>query len=112
MAKEVDVFKVDEKNEEKQKEFEKVRDREIDDLQRVLRLPEGRRLILRILSEAGLFRASFTLNSMQTAFNEGKRDSGLWLMRDVDEADPNAYPQMLREHYSELKSKKAKEEEE
>lgn len=112
MTKEVDVFKVDEKNEEAQKDFKNLRDREIDDLQRILRLPYGRRFVLRVLSEAGLFRASFTLNSMQTAFNEGKRDNGLWLMRDVDEAEPSAFSQMSREHYSELKSKKKKEEEE
>lgn len=108
---EVDVFKIDDANEESKQEFIKRREREISDLQKVLRVPEGRRLILRILSEAGVVRASFSLNSMQTAFNEGKRDIGVWLLKDLDEAEPMAFSQMLREYYSELKSKKAKQEE-
>jgi hypothetical protein len=110
--KEVDVFNLEEKNKENQKEFEKRRNREILDLCKVLKGPEGRRFVLRVLSEAGMFRASFSQNSMQTAFNEGKRDIGLWLMKDLDEAEPMAYSQILREYYSELKSKKAKQESE
>lgn len=111
MAKELDVFKIDEANAESQKDYDRRRDREIDDLGKILKLPEGRRLILRILVETGAVnKASFSLNSMQTAFNEGKRDIGLWLLKDVDLAEPMAYSQMLREYYSELKSKKAKEE--
>jgi len=109
--KEFDVFKIDEANKESQDEFAKRRDRDISDLQMVLKAPQGRRLILRILSEAGIVKASFTLNSMQTAFNEGKRDIGVWLLKDLDEAEPMAFSQMLREHYSELKSKKANKEE-
>ena len=107
----LDVFKIDEANAESQQEAAKKRDRDISDIQRILKVPEGRRLILRILSETGLFRASFSLNSMQTAFNEGKRDIGAWLLKDLDEAEPMAFSQMLREYFSELKSKKAKQEE-
>lgn len=109
--KELDVFKIDEANKDSQKEFDKRRIRELDDLQKVLKIPEGRRLIRRLLEEAGIFKASFSQNSMLTAFNEGKRDQGLWLIRDIDEADPNAYAQIQREYYSELKSRKAKQEE-
>ena len=109
-AKEVDVFNIDAQNKEAQKEYEKRRVREIDDLQKVLKSPEGRRFVWRVLSEAGVFKASFSLNSMQTAFNEGRRDIGIWLIKDIDRAEPNAYAQMQREYYSELKSKQAKEE--
>lgn len=109
--KELDVFNIDEKNAEIRKEQEKLRNREVDDLQKVLKNPEGRRFVWRVLSEAGIFKASFSLNSMQTAFNEGKRDIGIWLMGDVDRAEPGAYAQMQREHYSELKSKQSKQEE-
>lgn len=110
--KEIDIFDIDSKNAEIRKEQEKRRSREIDDLQKVLRSPEGRRFVWRVLSEAGVFKASFSLNSMQTSFNEGKRDVGIWLMSDVDRAEPNAYAQMQREYYSELKSKQSKQEEE
>jgi hypothetical protein len=112
IEKDMDVFKIDDTNREAQREHEKRRARDIDDLQKTLKTPEGRRLIRRILEEAGIFRASFSQNSMLTAFNEGKRDVGLWLIRDIDESDPNMYAQIQREYYSELKSKKAKQEEE
>ena len=106
---ELDVFKIDEANADNQKEYNRRRERELDDLKKILKIPEGRRFVLRVLGEAGMFHASFSLNSMQTSFNEGKRDIGLWLMKDLDSAEPMAYSQMLREHYSELKSRKKQE---
>ena len=111
MSKNLNVFDIDAENEKAAKRRERVRSREIDDIKAVLKRPEGRRLALRILSQTGLFHASFSLNSMQTSFNEGKRDIGLWLLADIDLADPMAYSQMLREHYSELKSRQKKQEE-
>ena len=48
---------------------------------------------------------------MQSAFNEGRRDIGIMLLKLLDEAEPQAYSQMLAEHFSELKSKKPKQEE-
>ena len=102
----IDVFKIDEANEKAGKRYERRHVRDIDDLKKVLKLPEGRRMVWKILSETGVFRASFSLNSMQTAFHEGKRDVGLKLIMAMDEAEPMAYAQMLREHYSEAKSKK------
>jgi hypothetical protein len=95
----------EESNKKSRVDFLKHRDREISDLKKVLKLPEGRRFIYKILSECGAFKASFSLNSMQTAFNEGKRDIGLMMLRMLDEAEPQAYSQMLKEHFSELKSR-------
>lgn len=92
-------------NKESRKAYLKRRAREITDLQKVLKLPEGRRLLYKILCECGVFKASFTQNSNTTAFNEGKRDIGLLLLKELDAAEPQAYSQMLREHFSELKSK-------
>ena len=107
--KEIDVFKIDETNEAHQLTAKQRRDREIDDIKSILRLPGGRRFILRVFVETGTMNASFTLNSMTTAFNEGKRDIGIWLLKEIDQAEPMAYSQMLREYFSELKSKKPKE---
>jgi len=104
-----DVFNIEEQNEKLAEDSLRKHVREIDDLKKVLKMPGGRRLILKVLSETGVFRASFSLNSMTTAFNEGKRDIGLNLLANMDEADPMAYSQMLREHYSESRSKKKQE---
>jgi hypothetical protein len=101
---------IEEKNKEAQKEYTRKKDREIDDLKTVLKKPEGRRFVYKVLSECGVFKASFSLNSMQTAFQEGRRDIGILLLKMLDEAEPQAYSQMLTEHFSELKSKKPKEE--
>jgi len=94
------------KNLESKREARQRRDREINDMQRVLKLPEGRRFVWRILSQCGIFHASFTQNSMQSSFNEGRRDIGLGLLGDLNEADVFAYAKMQQEYVSELKSKK------
>ena len=100
------------KNKESKKEYKNRRDREISDLQAVLKKPEGRRVVYKILCECGVFKASFALNSNTTAFNEGKRDIGLGLLAELDLAEPNVYSQMLKEHFSEIKSKQDKSKEE
>ena len=102
---------IETKNKESKQEYSRRKDREIDDLKTVLKKPEGRRFVYKILSECGVFKASFSLNSMQTAFQEGRRDIGIALLKMLDEAEPQAYSQMLTEHFSELKSKKPKQEE-
>lgn len=95
------------KQEEQDKEELRLKQRRISDFQKLLKLPEFRRHIWHILSESGIFRASFTLNAMQTAFLEGRRDLGLALIVDLDNADINALIQIRQEFVSEQKSKEA-----
>lgn len=95
------------RTEEEEAEFQRNLKRRTDDIKKLLKSPEFRRFIWSILSETGIFRASFTNNSMNTAFLEGKRDVGLWLIKDIDEADTNALFQIRQEYISELKSKEA-----
>lgn len=94
------------KKREIQSASKRKRDRELGDVRRILSVPEGRRLFWRLLSGAGVFRASFTLNSVQTAYNEGRRDIGLWMLEEINQADPNAFAQLQREYYSEINSNK------
>lgn len=101
---------IEARNKESKEQYSRRKNRELDDLKTVLKKPEGRRFVYKILSECGVFKASFALNSMQSAFNEGRRDIGIALLKMLDEAEPQAYSQMLTEHFSELKSKKPKEE--
>lgn len=100
------------KNKETKQEFQRRRDREIEDLRMVIKKPEGRRVVWGILETCGVFKASFALNSMQSAFNEGKRDIGLALLTDLNEADTHIFAQMQSEYISELKSKKETKKEE
>lgn len=106
MAKEENVFETDKQNKEIAAEEKRVRQKEIDDVRKILKTPEGRRFIWRQLSKCGLFRNSFTLNSNQTGFNEGQRNIGLDLLNDVNEADVAAFAQMQNEYLSALNSKK------
>lgn len=72
------------------------RDRELDDVKKILETDHGRRFMWRYLGLAGVFQTSFTGNST-TFFNEGKRDIGLKMLADVTEAKPDAYIQMANE---------------
>jgi hypothetical protein len=90
-----------------QKEIEakikRKRKRHLNDICKIVSMPEGRRVLFAIFKETGVWRSSFTGNST-TFFNEGARNVGLVLLRDLMEAKPEAFNQMMRENYSEIKS--------
>lgn len=74
----------------------RTRETELNDIRFVLSERSGRRFVWRYLEEAGIFRTSFTGNS-ETFFREGGRNLGLKLLADINEAQPDAYVQMVRE---------------
>lgn len=85
----------------------RLRDRDLGDIRKVLSSMEGRRFIWRLMSSCGVFHGSFTGNST-TFFNEGRRDIGLLVLRDLMEAKPDAFAHMQREYAAELKQQKEK----
>lgn len=92
-------------NKKKKKRDEILRrekDREQEDLKKLLSMPEGRRYIWRLMSNAGVFRTSFTGNST-TFFNEGKREIGLMVISEVMNASPSSFTQMQNESVNEQK---------
>lgn len=91
--------------EEIKDKIERERLRHLNDIRKLVAMPEGRRFYFFVLKEAGVFKSSFTGNST-TFFNEGARNVGLVLLRDLMEARPDALTQMMRENYSEIKSYK------
>lgn len=107
---EQDVFNTEEQLKKLTAEQKRERQKEIEDVKKILEKPEGRRYLWRMLRECGIFSNSFTLNSNQTAFNEGKRDIGLAMLIDINEADKTAFAKMQNEYLSALNSaKEAKE---
>lgn len=86
--------------EESAKEAKRRRQRELSDIRKVVSSPEGRRFVYRIWGMCGIFRNSFSLNSNQTAFNEGRRDVGLAILNDVNKADRTAFSKMQSEAWS------------
>lgn len=78
------------------------RDREIDDVAHLLADVHGRRFLWRVLEECGVYHQSFNHSGSIMSFNEGKRSVGLLLLRDIMEASPEAYVQMMKEFKGEL----------
>lgn len=75
----------------------KARQQEVDDLKWLMAHAQGRRIVWRLLDKTGIYRTSFNHSGSVMAFNEGKRDVGLFLLAEFDEADPGGFLKMLGE---------------
>ncbi|UQZ90843.1 hypothetical protein C4J81_17160 [Deltaproteobacteria bacterium Smac51] len=67
------------------------------DFRKLLKRPEGRRVLLLILRQSGLMAPSFSVDMHSTAYNEGLRAMGIWLKNIIDQIDPAAFARMLAE---------------
>jgi hypothetical protein len=74
-----------------------VHEQNIADVAMLLSTRPGRRFIWRYLETCGVFRTSFDNSGSVTAYNEGRREIGLRMLADVNEAAPDQYLVMLRE---------------
>jgi hypothetical protein len=73
------------------------RDQIIIDLEAVLRLPQGRRVLLRILERCGVYRSAFAVEAEITAMRLGEQNIGLWLIAQMENVGPTEYPRLLLE---------------
>jgi hypothetical protein len=93
------------------KEAEKLRrEVELSDLQDVMALPAGRRVLYRIVYEiAGAESLSYT-GSAETYFREGRRDVGLTIRSEMQDNFPELYLRMIAEktasHQEDLRRRK------
>lgn len=74
------------------------RERELNDLRWLLGHPQGRRIVSRLLDEAGVYRSSFNTSGSVMAFAEGRRHIGLFLTAELLEASPDGYMKVLNEY--------------
>jgi hypothetical protein len=74
-----------------------LRESEESDVRWLMGTRRGRRIVWRLLDRAGVFRSTFSQNSMQMAFAEGKRDYGLGLLASVHALCADQYPVMVKE---------------
>lgn len=58
----------------------------------------GRRVVWRLLEQAGVFRLSFNTNAMSMAFAEGNRNLGLAMLDQIHRTCPELYTVMLGEN--------------
>jgi len=71
---------------------------EIDDIRAIMGAESGRRLMSRLMVNAGVFRCSYNGQSNQTVFNEGRRSVGLFIHEELRECCPALYMKMLEEN--------------
>jgi hypothetical protein len=93
-------------NEEIKKEREREKEKERDDLKKILETPEGRRFLWRLLSEARVFTSCYSVNTNDTYYLEGKRDIGLFVLKEITEVNKNALAKIQNEYYSAKKGRK------
>lgn len=72
--------------------------RDIEDLKWIMRDPRGRRLMARLLERTGTMRSSFHTSGSVMAFNEGRRDIGLFLTAELLEHTASDYSKLLHEY--------------
>ena len=90
------------------KEVEIRKERNKNDLKVIIGLPEGRRLLWRLIKqECKTFSCSYDKEHSIMAFNEGKRMVGANLVMELRELKPTIIEQMINEEQSEI-SKKVK----
>ncbi len=77
------------------------RDSEADDLKWLMGSKRGRRIVWRLLEQAGVFRLSFHTDAMQMAFNEGNRNYGNRVLTLIHAHCPERYPTMIKEQTDE-----------
>lgn len=68
------------------------------DLKWLMGSRRGRRIVWRLLDQAGTFRLSFSTNAMQMAFAEGNRNYGNRVLAMVHALTPELYPVMVKEN--------------
>ena len=75
------------------------------DFKSVVDTPEGRRVLRLILAQCGNAQISFRHGDQHlTAFKEGQRNIGLWLMNQLETYFPDQYIQLLTEDVNDRRS--------
>ncbi len=71
-----------------------------------LTTPAGRRVFIRVLTQAGLWSSSYVESPTGTAYNEGRRSMALALLQEAQRVCPELYSQALREQLAEVTAPK------
>lgn len=76
------------------------RENEEADIKWLMGNKRGRRVLWRLLDQAGVFRSSFNTNAMAMSFAEGNRNYGLRMLALIHSQCPELYPTMMKENSS------------
>jgi hypothetical protein len=70
------------------------------DLESILKLPQGRRVMWRLLAKAGMFRSVWESNA-KIHYNAGRQDYGFWLWAEIEKSNPDYMLLMMKENRKE-----------
>ena len=94
----------DQKQVKKAKKKQKLQNQiEREELKALLKDPTFRRFLWRFMERCGIYHTTFTGESLSSAFEEGKRQIGLWTVTEIFSADVRAYGLMMAENQKEEK---------
>ena len=79
------------------REDELMRDRVVSDLEAVLRLPQGRRVLSSVIERCGVYRNAYTGEREATDFRLGEQNIALWLISQIEMVGATEYPTLLIE---------------
>jgi hypothetical protein len=77
------------------------REQQVEDLKWLMQHPAGRRIATRLLAVTGVRRTTFNPSGSVMAFNEGRRNVGLWFEGELISVSPEGYMKLLKEFASE-----------
>jgi hypothetical protein len=80
----------------------------VTDFEKVLRDPEGKRVVLWLLEQCGVYRNAFTGNADATNERLGEINIGLKLISKLHEVSPSEYARLLLWNAQRLETEKAK----
>ena len=78
-----------------------VRESEESDVRWLMGNKRGRRILWRLLDQAGVFRSSFNTNALSLSFAEGNRNYGLRTLAMIHSLCPEHYSTMIKEQTNE-----------
>jgi hypothetical protein len=88
----------DEKQIKKKKvKYNLVRENQLEEIRELLKTPYGRGFIWRIISHCNVFHSISRHDALAMAAASGGRDVGLWILKEVEQADVNGFMKLFRE---------------
>ena len=80
------------------------REQEINDLKSILATDFGKRFLMRLINRSGVFQPTYAsgTNPSDFAFMEGRRETGLFILGEITQADHTAWIDMQKNHFEQI----------
>jgi len=73
------------------------RENQLEEVRRIIDTPFGRGFLWRILSHCKVFHSISRHDALAMAAASGGRDVGLWILKEIEQADRNGYMKLIKE---------------